>query len=182
MPTPPTRATRHATRVPVLSQLLAAGRRSARWSRAMGCSDPYSEWVFPWRYPERDVQGNRLGWEADLVHAGPFVIGDDARILLQRRRHGRRRGAAIRRRPRPRARPRQISDSRLPQDRHLGHPVDYTLYLIAAADRQQADARLQPRLRPGLRVALLGLVAGTPRRSTPQPARPVGVRAVRSAV
>jgi hypothetical protein len=86
--------------------------------------------VSPWRYPDRDVQGNRLGWEADLVHAGPFVIGDDARILLSDRPTDVEVAGEYEDAPNP-AETEEISNFRLPQDRHLGHPVDYTLYLVS---------------------------------------------------
>jgi hypothetical protein len=115
--------------IPVLAQLLtAAGIPSAVPSD--GVNDPYSEWVFPWRYPDRDVQGNRLGWEADLVHAGPFVIGDDARILLSDRPTDVEVASEYEDAPNP-GQTEEISNFRLPQDRHLGHPVDYTLYLVS---------------------------------------------------
>lgn len=42
----------------------------------------YSEFVAPWRYPAHNLAGMRNGWEAPRTHVGPFLQGDDARILM----------------------------------------------------------------------------------------------------
>ncbi|MGW6737579.1 zinc dependent phospholipase C family protein [Streptomyces sp. NPDC055013] len=121
--------------VPVLSQILSAAG-APPLVPGNGVDDPYSEWVFPWRYPERDVQGHRLGWEADLVHAGPFVTGDDATILLTPRPTDVAIAHEYETAPTPH-RTEEISGKWLPEDRHLGHPVDYSLYLISRLARDE---------------------------------------------
>jgi hypothetical protein len=122
--------------IPVLAQLLAAAGLPQQVP-SIDEEEAFSEWVFPWRYPERDVQGHRVGWEADLVHAGPFVIGDNATILLAPRATDVQVAGEYEKASTP-AQTEEVSSNRLPQDRHLGHPVDYTLYLISrlAADQQ----------------------------------------------
>jgi hypothetical protein len=91
---------------------------------------PYSEWVAPWRYPDRDISGNRLGWEADLTHTGPFVVGQNASVLLGRSATdvGAARAYEQARSPEETE---TISAAMLPSNRHMGNPVDYSLYLIA---------------------------------------------------
>ena len=91
---------------------------------------PYSEWVAPWRYPERDIAGNRLGWEADLTHAGPYVAGQDASVLLGRAATDVAAARAYEQARTPAA-TETLSAAMLPANRHLGNPVDYSLYLIS---------------------------------------------------
>lgn len=95
-----------------------------------GGPEAFSEWVTPWRYPHTDLEGDVIGWEGDLTHAGPFTQGDSAEVLLGRsdthvptaRDYE---GAA------DPAATEEVSASALPDDRHLGNPVDYTLYLVS---------------------------------------------------
>jgi hypothetical protein len=121
--------------VPVLSQLLTVMGSSAALPHISLCAvpgpagDPYSEWVFPWRYPDQDVQGHRLGWEADLIHAGPFVLGEDAATLLARGQTDVQVARDYETATSPEA-TEQLSKQYLRQNRHLGRPVDYTLYLL----------------------------------------------------
>jgi hypothetical protein len=118
---------------PLLAQLLAVVGAPPPPTLPDGVQS-YSEWVFPWRYPERDVEGHRLGWEADLVSAGPFLQGDDATILLTPRPTDLEVALEYEACPQP-SETEEVSQHRLPQDRHLGHPVDYTLYLAARLAR-----------------------------------------------
>ncbi len=88
-----------------------------------------SEWVSPWRYPLVNQGGVPVMQEGGATHVGPFVVGDtaskllpgpvghrDARTLLE--------GCAT-----PAATFGALN-ALLPQNRHLGGPVDYGLYLI----------------------------------------------------
>jgi hypothetical protein len=114
---------------PLLDQIADnIGSKPIAWPAGM--SQGYSEWVYPWRYPETDVQGNRLGWEAPLVHAGPFVQGQKAPVLLDRTATDIAAAGAYEGARNPSA-TEGVSATFLPQDKHLGYPVDYTLYLIA---------------------------------------------------
>jgi hypothetical protein len=121
---------------PVLaSRLAAAGVPPAVPKN--GEQAPYSEWVAPWRYPERDISGNRLGWEADLTHAGPYVTGQDASVLLGRSPTDVEVAKAYEQADTPEA-TEELSAAMLPADRHLGNPVDYSLYLIARLTGRQS--------------------------------------------
>ena len=45
--------------------------------------DPaYSQWASPWLYPSSNLAGDRVGWEANLAHVGPWLQGDTASSLL----------------------------------------------------------------------------------------------------
>jgi hypothetical protein len=88
-----------------------------------------SHWVMPWKYPDTDLENDRIGWEPDLTHVGPWAQGDDATALLTRSDTDL--GAA-----------RRFEAAQSPEDtalacrdlftsnQHLGHPVDYSLYLF----------------------------------------------------
>lgn len=95
-----------------------------------GKQQPYSEWVAPWRYPHRDIAGHQLGWEAHITHAGPFVAGQDASVLLATSQTNVPAALAYERSQTP-EQTESISAARLPLNEHLGNPVDYSLYLIA---------------------------------------------------
>ncbi|MGY1684991.1 zinc dependent phospholipase C family protein [Geodermatophilus sp. SYSU D00867] len=121
--------------VPVLAQLLlAAGAPPVIPSN--GTLDPYSEWVAPWRYPERDIQGFRIGWEADLVHAGPYLVGDAAPVLLDDSATDVAVAAEYEAATGP-DQTEEITATYLPDGRHLGSPVDYTLYLVSRLSNGQ---------------------------------------------
>src|SRR5580765_2919441 len=97
-----------------------------------GGADPtaYSEWVAPWRYPRTNLAGATLGWEGGLTHAGPYAGGERADTLLTGAATDLGAAAAYERAADPRE-TEQASHDHLPLDEHLGHPVDYTLYLVS---------------------------------------------------
>lgn len=113
--------------MPQLLQLLAAAGAPQAIPSA-GTQDPYSEWVAPWRYPERDIAGFRLGWEASLTHCGPYTLGEDATSLLTSAATDLTTTAAYETASTPEE-TEGISRTTLPQDKHMGNPIDYTLYL-----------------------------------------------------
>ena len=41
-----------------------------------------SEFLRPWKYPNRNNANLLNGWEPSLTHPGPFLQGQDARVLL----------------------------------------------------------------------------------------------------
>ena len=47
-----------------------------------GASTQPSEFLRPWKYPERNNAGVRNGWEAALTHPGPWLRGQDATALM----------------------------------------------------------------------------------------------------
>ena len=44
---------------------------------AIDAPSVYSEFVAPWRYPDHNMAGMRVGWEAPRTHVGPYRQGDD---------------------------------------------------------------------------------------------------------
>jgi hypothetical protein len=49
---------------------------------AIDAASVYSEFVAPWRYPDHNMAGMRVGWEAPGTHVGPYMQGDDVRVLM----------------------------------------------------------------------------------------------------
>ena len=88
-----------------------------------------SQWVAPWQYPQKDLEGDRIGWEPDLTHVGPWLQGDDATLLLQPGATDLDAAALFE----AATTPGETSDAcqvMFPDSKHLGSPVDYSLYLI----------------------------------------------------
>jgi hypothetical protein len=88
-----------------------------------------SEWVAPWRYPLQNQAGQWVPQEGAAAHVGPYVVGDqgtallpgtvgdeDARTVLEKAGSPQETFEAL--------------DALLPEDRHLGGPVDYSTYLV----------------------------------------------------
>lgn len=92
--------------------------------------EPYSEWVAPWRYPRTDLEGDTIGWEGPLTHTGPYTVGERADTLLTGNETNLSAAADYENAADP-ASTEDVSKLHLPLDEHLGHPVDYTLYLVA---------------------------------------------------
>jgi hypothetical protein len=90
----------------------------------------YSEYVAPWRYPDHNMAGMRVGWEAPRTHVGPYLRGDDARILMG----GMPGMDAARKRFEGARTPEQteaVSAELLPMEAaNLGDPIDYGAYLV----------------------------------------------------
>ncbi len=88
-----------------------------------------SEWVAPWRYPLRNQAGAGVAQEGPATHVGPYVVGSDSTVLLSGLAgdDGARADLEAASSPEETA---AVLDVRLPQDEHLGGPVDYGLYLV----------------------------------------------------
>ena len=58
--------------------------RNPPWNNAAAPDAPsvYSEFVAPWRYPDHNMAGMRVGWEAPRTHVGPYVQGEDVTVLM----------------------------------------------------------------------------------------------------
>lgn len=91
-----------------------------------------SAYVRPWEYPEKNIAGQRNGWEARLSHPGPWLQGMSASELLDDLP-----GNAAARKEFEEAKDPQatsdVCDHHIGNDEHLGGPVNYSLYLIDSA-------------------------------------------------
>lgn len=95
------------------------------------CGNPLqpSEFLSPWRYPLANNAGQTNGWEPGLTHPGPYVQGQDARVLMNNAPGDGSARKDFETATTP-AVTEQVSAAHLPADRHLGDSVDYTVYLI----------------------------------------------------
>lgn len=95
------------------------------------CGNPQqpSEFLAPWRYPEKNQAGARNGWEAPRTHPGPYTQGQDARVLMNHAPGSDVARAEFEKAPTPTDTD-HVCDSHLGAGRHLGDPVDYSVYLI----------------------------------------------------
>lgn len=109
---------------PVLNQILSG------IGLAIQRGDPEpSHWVMPWRYPDRNLAGERIGWESHLTHAGPWVQGTSAPDLFAQADTNLDAARQFEQATTP-GETAEACEALFPHDRHLGHPVDYSLYLI----------------------------------------------------
>jgi hypothetical protein len=96
------------------------------------CNQPVapSEYLRPWKYPERDNRGDTIGWEAGLTKSGPWKQGQDARVLMNHEP-----GDPQTRKDYEAATTPDDTDTtssqRLPNGQHLGDPVDYGTYVVS---------------------------------------------------
>jgi hypothetical protein len=88
-----------------------------------------SEFVAPWRYPDHNMAGMRVGWEAPRTHAGPYMLGQAPDVLM-----GRMPGSDnARHRYEAAATPEEterVAADLMPTGEHLGDAVDYSVYVI----------------------------------------------------
>ena len=95
-----------------------------------------SDWLAPWRYPQHNWAGNTVPTElGPPVHSGPYVAGDSATVLVP----GPVGDDAARSQLEASTSPQDTWNSLtglFGQDKHLGGPVDYGVYLFGkmAAD------------------------------------------------
>jgi len=97
-----------------------------------------SEWLSPWRYPVTNQAGEGVPREGAGVHAGPYVAGDTSSILLP----GPAGDDSARHLLEKSASPAETFDALnqlFPQDKHLGGPVDYGVYLIGRMVAERAN-------------------------------------------
>jgi hypothetical protein len=90
---------------------------------------PYSHWVMPWKYPDTNLNGDRIGWEPHLAHAGPMAQGAVATDLFARADTDLTAAARFEQASTPEETSLACHDL-FPSGAHLGHPVDYSLYLL----------------------------------------------------
>ena len=88
-----------------------------------------SEWLSPWRYPVTNQGGETVPREGAGVHGGPYVAGDTSSILLP----GPAGDDGARQTLEQSASPTETFnalDQLFTQNKHLGGPVDYGVYLV----------------------------------------------------
>lgn len=97
-----------------------------------------SEWLSPWRYPVTNQAGEAVPREGAGVHEGPFVAGDTSSILLPGPAgdDGARHVLEASTSP---ADTFNALDQLFSQDRHLGGPVDYGVYLVGRMVAERAN-------------------------------------------
>ncbi len=96
-----------------------------------------SEWVAPWRYPFTNQAGDGVPQEGAPVHVGPYVVGDRSTVLLPGPIGDKDARDALELAKDPAATAAAL-DFHLRADRHLGGPVDYSLYLVGRMARDRA--------------------------------------------
>lgn len=87
-----------------------------------------SEFLRPWMYPERNNAGVRNGWEPGRTHPGPFLQGQDARVLIDKAPGDSGARTDFEQAGSPED-TESVADYSLSEGRHLGDPVDYGIYL-----------------------------------------------------
>lgn len=98
-----------------------------------------SEWISPWQYPLKNQAGEPVIREGAGTHAGPYVAGDPSSILLpgpagdDGARH------ALEQSTSP-VDTFNALNQLFPQDKHLGGPVDYGVYLVGRMVAERANA------------------------------------------
>jgi hypothetical protein len=99
-----------------------------------------SEWLSPWRYPLTNQAGEPVPREGAGVHVGPYLAGDTSTVLLP----GPTGNDEARQALEEATSPADTFDKLnvlFPQDKHLGGPVDYGVYLVGrmVAERGHAE-------------------------------------------
>lgn len=89
-----------------------------------------SAWLAPWKYPMRNAAGNTVPTElGPPVHSGPYVAGDSATVLVPGPAGDDSARAQLEAAPSPLDTWTALNNL-FGQDRHLGGPVDYGVYLV----------------------------------------------------
>jgi hypothetical protein len=92
----------------------------------------------PWRYPVTNQGGRPVPQEGAATHVGPYVVGDDSTVLLP----GTVGDGSARARLEDARDPTETFealDALMPENRHLGGPVDYTTYLVGRMVAEHAQ-------------------------------------------
>lgn len=98
-----------------------------------------SEWIAPWRYPLVNQAGVEVPQEGEPVHVGPYVIGDRASVLIPGDSGDTSARNILEDCNSPAATFTALNQL-LVENKHLGGPVDYGIYLVgrmAHATQQQ---------------------------------------------
>ncbi len=98
-----------------------------------------SEWIAPWRYPITNQAGQGVPRENDKTHVGPYVVGDTSTVLLPGTIGDHDARDELEKATDPSDTAARLT-ALLSQNRHLGGPVDYSLYLVS----RMVDERDKP--------------------------------------
>lgn len=101
---------------------------------ACGPSEAPSEFVRPWLWPQLDNQGDFVGTESPITAASPHRAPQDATVLMT----GAPGNKAARKdfeSAQSEADTIRFASQHLPNQEHLGDPVDYTAYVVARLTR-----------------------------------------------
>jgi len=121
--------------IPQVNQVLAPLGSSI--PATLGVGESYSHWVVPWRYPDTDLAGDRIGWEPHLTHVGPWKQGAVTTDLFDRADTDLTAAARFEKATTPEETSAACRDL-FPSGAHLGNPVDYSLYLVQRLCANQA--------------------------------------------
>jgi hypothetical protein len=97
-----------------------------------------SQWLAPWRYPLTNAAGTGVAQEGPGTQVGPYLVGDDSRVLLGSLAGDRDARTTLEKCGSPQATA-QALDFLLRKDKHLGGPIDYSLYLIGRMAASRGD-------------------------------------------
>ena len=97
-----------------------------------------SEFTRPWRFPEKDNQGNNINLEHPTNLAGPFGAGMDANALFGAMPGTNAARSMLETSPSEIETIRRVT-ALLANRQHLGDPQDYSAYLIATLTRDNID-------------------------------------------
>jgi hypothetical protein len=97
-----------------------------------------SEFNRPWRWPDKDNQGNIVNVELPQSVAGPYVAGMNANALFGSS-PGNKTARDDFESATSEGRTLEFAQQHLPKGRHLGDPVDYTAYVVAKLTRNKLD-------------------------------------------
>jgi hypothetical protein len=93
----------------------------------------------PWKWPDKDNQGDPVPSEQPLSPASPFVSSNDATVLIGGAAGNAATRSALESSP-SEAETIHRATAHLPHGEHLGDPVDYTGYVIAWLTRDHPNA------------------------------------------
>ncbi|MDR6970222.1 hypothetical protein [Leifsonia shinshuensis] len=97
-----------------------------------------SEWVAPWRYPLVNQAGDGVPREDAATHVGPYLVMQDSRLLLSALAGSDEARQRLSDAGSPGKTFSELEDL-LPQDKHLGGPIDYSTYLVTIMAGEPGD-------------------------------------------
>jgi hypothetical protein len=115
------------------------GRIDGMRGTACGPSEAPSEFVRPWLWPQLDNEGDGVGTETPTTPASPYKAPQDATALTVSAA-GNQAARADFESAQSEADTIRFASQHLPNQEHLGDPVDYTAYVVARLTRNNPGA------------------------------------------